>query len=80
MDRTDDSTASDVAVVMVSLFGHVDGEGRAMGDPGAGSSQIAFWRPNSGTTAVRDLRGGVKVFSGESLALRRQRWRCLRVS
>jgi hypothetical protein len=50
--RTDDSTASDVAVVMVSLFGHVDGEEWAVGDPGGGSSQIVFSRPNSGTAAV----------------------------
>jgi hypothetical protein len=55
MVRTDDSTASDVVVVMVSLFGHVDGEEWAVGDLGGGSSQIAFWRPNSGTAAVRDL-------------------------
>jgi hypothetical protein len=53
--RTDDSTVSDVAVVMVSLFGHVDGEEWPVGDLGGGSSQIAFWRPNSGMAAVRDL-------------------------
>jgi hypothetical protein len=76
----DDSTTNDVAVVMVSLFGHVDGEERTVGDPGGGSSQIVFRRPNSGTTSIHDLRGSAKVFLGESLAIRRQRWRCLRVS
>jgi hypothetical protein len=80
VDRTDDSTASDVAVVMVSLFGHVDGEEWVVGDPGGGSSQIAFRRLNSGMAAVRDLWGGAKVFLGESLALRRQRWRCMWLS
>jgi hypothetical protein len=74
------SAASDVAAVVVSLFGHVDGEEWAVGDPGGGSSQIAFggltWRWRAG----RDLEGGAKVFPGESPALCRQRWRCLRVS
>jgi hypothetical protein len=74
VDRTDDSTVNDVAVVMVSLFGHVDGKERAVGDPGGGSSQIMFPRPYSGTTGVRDPRGSAKVFSGESLALWCQRW------
>jgi hypothetical protein len=50
------STVSDVAVVMASLFGNVDGEERVVGDPGGGSSQIVFRRPNSGTAAVRDLK------------------------
>jgi hypothetical protein len=74
MVRTDESTASDVAVVMVSLFVHVDGEEWAVGDPGGGSSQIVFRRPNTETTVVRDLWSGAKVFSVESLALRRRWW------
>ncbi len=39
--------ASDVAVVMVSLLGHEDGEEVAAGDPGVGGdggAQIASWR------------------------------------
>jgi hypothetical protein len=31
-------TASDVAVVVVSLFGHVDDVERTVGDPGVGSA------------------------------------------
>jgi hypothetical protein len=32
------STASDVAAVVVSLFGHVDGMERTVGDPGVGGA------------------------------------------
>jgi hypothetical protein len=32
------STASDVAVVVVSFFGHVDGMERTVGDPGVGGA------------------------------------------
>jgi hypothetical protein len=38
VDHTDNSTVSDMAVVMVSLFGHVDDEEWAVGDPSGGSS------------------------------------------
>jgi hypothetical protein len=73
-------TAGDVAVVVALLFGHVDGEVRAVGVPGGGSSQIAFGGLTWGWRAGRDLEGGAKVFPGESPALWRQRWRCLWVS
>jgi hypothetical protein len=80
VDCTSDSTASDVAAVVVSLFGHVDGEEWTVGDPGGGSSQIAFGGLTWGWRAGRDPEGGAKVFPGESPALWRQWWRCLRVS
>jgi hypothetical protein len=51
LDCTDGSAASDVAVVMVSLFGHVDGEERMAGELGVGgngNSQILIRRPGSG--------------------------------
>jgi hypothetical protein len=38
----DGSTVSDVAVaVVVSLFGHVDGVERTMGDPGVGGASAS---------------------------------------
>ena len=49
VDRTVDSTASDVAAVVVSLFGHVDGVERTVGDPGAGGA--------SALTALRSRFG-----------------------
>jgi hypothetical protein len=80
------SAASDVAVVMTLLFGHVDGEKRVVGAPGVGgvstkstprscSGSLTRWR-----WVVRSTGCGEKVFPGESLALWRQRRRCLRVS
>jgi hypothetical protein len=51
VDCADGSAASDVAVVMVSLFGHVDGEERMAGELGVGgndNSQILIRRPGSG--------------------------------
>jgi hypothetical protein len=71
MDRTDASTASDEAMVMVSLFEHVDGEERAVGDPGGGNSHIAFRRPIWGRRRS-EISGVVQRFLGESLALRHQ--------
>jgi hypothetical protein len=38
VDCTDGSTASDVAAVVVFLFGHVDGVERTVGDPGVGGA------------------------------------------
>jgi hypothetical protein len=38
VDCVVDSTASDMAVVVVSLFGHVDGVERTVGDPGVGGA------------------------------------------
>jgi hypothetical protein len=40
VDCAGGSTASDVAAVVVSLFGHVDGVERTMGDPGVGSASV----------------------------------------
>jgi hypothetical protein len=73
-------TAGDVKVVVALFFGHVDGEERAVGDPGGGSSQIAFGGLTWGWRVDRDLEGGAKVFPDESPALWSQRWRCLWVS
>jgi hypothetical protein len=46
VDCTGDSTASDVAVVVALLFGHLDGGEQAAGVPGVGDdfgfSQIVF--------------------------------------
>jgi hypothetical protein len=38
VDYADGSTASDVAVVVVSLFDYVDGVERTVGDPGVGGA------------------------------------------
>jgi hypothetical protein len=38
VDCADGSTASNVAVVVVSLFGHLDGVERTVGDPGVGGA------------------------------------------
>jgi hypothetical protein len=46
VDRTDGFTASEVAVVVVSLFGHVDDVERTVGDPGVGSA-LALVAPRS---------------------------------
>jgi hypothetical protein len=50
VDCTGDSTASDVAVVMALLFGHMDDEERAAGDPGVGdASAVSAPRSCSGS-------------------------------
>jgi hypothetical protein len=46
VDYADDSTTSDVAVVVASLFGHVDGVERTVGDPGVGDA-LALAAPRS---------------------------------
>jgi hypothetical protein len=46
VDCVFDSTASNVAVVVVSLFGYVDGVERTVGDPGVGSA-LALAAPRS---------------------------------
>jgi hypothetical protein len=46
VDRTVGFTASDVAAVVVSLFGHVDDVERTVGDPGVGSA-LALAAPRS---------------------------------
>jgi hypothetical protein len=46
VDCTGDSTASDVAVVMALLFGRVDDEERAAGDPSVGGA-LAMSAPRS---------------------------------
>jgi hypothetical protein len=76
VDSVDDSTASDLAVVMVALFGHAGGQERTMGDPGVAmlrlwqrSSQIACRKPNSGLSGRLEFGSGAKVFPGESSPL-----------
>jgi hypothetical protein len=52
VDRADDSTASDAAVVVVSLLGHVGGEERTLGDSGVGgASALAAPRSSFGGLA-----------------------------
>jgi hypothetical protein len=41
VDCADDSAASDVAVVVASLFGHVDGMEQTVGDPGVGDASAS---------------------------------------
>jgi hypothetical protein len=62
VDCADGSTASDVAVVVVSLFDHVDGVERTVGDPCvAGASALVAPR-----SRFRDLsRGQGKLSSRE---------------
>jgi hypothetical protein len=80
------STASDVVVVMVFLFGYVGDEEWAAGDPGVdGASAMSAPRSCPGSLArwqwtVWNTGCGVKVFPDESSTLRRQRWQCMRVS
>jgi hypothetical protein len=55
VDSASVSTASDVAMVVALLFGHLDGEGQAAGNPrvdgfGNSFSQIVFRRSGSGAT------------------------------
>jgi hypothetical protein len=46
---TDGSTESDVVMVVISLFGHVDGVERTVGDPGVGNTlDLAPPRPQFG--------------------------------
>jgi hypothetical protein len=75
VDCTGVLVASDVAVVVVLFFGHLDGDERAAGDPGIDdTSVLAPPRSRSGGQARgphgRGLRYRVcvKVFLGESLA------------
>jgi hypothetical protein len=81
-----DSMTSDVAVVMVFLFGSMGGEEWAAGDPRVdGASAISAPRLCPGGLArwqwtVWNTGCGAKVFPGESSTLWRQRWQCLRVS
>jgi hypothetical protein len=56
VDCADGFTASDVAVVVASLFGHVDGVERTMGDPDVGSaSALAASRSRCGGLTRRHL-------------------------
>jgi hypothetical protein len=41
VDCADGSTASDMAVAVASLFGHVDGMERTVGDPGVGDASAS---------------------------------------
>jgi hypothetical protein len=56
VDCVDGSAASDVAVVVVFLFGHVDGVERTVGDPGVGDA--------STLAAPRSRFGGLTRDSG----------------
>jgi hypothetical protein len=56
VDCTDSSAASDVAVVVMFLFGHVDGVKWTVGDPGVGDASIL--------AAPRSWFGGLTRDSG----------------
>jgi hypothetical protein len=85
VDCAGGSTAGNVAVVVVSPFGHGDGEEQTMGDPGVGgASALATPRSCFGSLAWGlgrlSFGCGVRMLPGENSAPRRQRRRCLRVS
>jgi hypothetical protein len=75
--------ASDVAVVVVSLFGHVDDVEQAVGDPGVGSASVLsaprswFGDLTRGQRAAKFL-GVMRGFFRAKAQI--QRRRCLRVS
>jgi hypothetical protein len=85
-DCTVGSTAGNVAVVVVPLFGHADGVERTMGVPGVGGASALVAPRSCFGNLPRWLRAakfsgrGVRMLPGESSAPRRQRRRCLRVS
>jgi hypothetical protein len=60
VDCADGSAASDVAVVVVFLFGHVDGVERTVGDPGVGDA--------SALAAPRSQFGGLTRDSGQLIS------------
>jgi hypothetical protein len=83
VDCAGGSTASDVAAVMVSLFGHVDGVEWTMGDPGVGSASVLaaprslFGDLTRGQRAAK-FSGAVRGFFRAKA--QRQQQRCLWVS
>jgi hypothetical protein len=79
VDCAGDSTASDMAVAMASLFGRVDGENRVAGDPVVGGAS-AKTAPKSRSGGRRSEIPRVKVFPSESLAFRCQWRHCPQVS
>jgi hypothetical protein len=67
VDRAGVSTASDVAVLVAFLFGHLDDEGQAAGNSkvdgfGNSFSQIAFRRPGSGAADGLRYRACARFF------------------
>jgi hypothetical protein len=85
MDCAGDFTMRDV-VVVVSLFGHVHGVERMVGDPSVrNASSLAAPRSRfeglTGGQWAAEILGAVQgFFLGKSSAHRRQRQRCLLVS
>jgi hypothetical protein len=69
VDRASDSTAGDVAVVMIFLFLHVDGEEReALGFCcwrlfGTNSYHITFWKPGLGIMGSFEIPRACDFFS-----------------
>jgi hypothetical protein len=83
VDCADGSTASDVAAVVVSLFGHVDGVEWTVGVPGVGgASALAAPRSRFGglTRGQRAARVSRAVRGFFRAKAQRQRRRCLWVS
>jgi hypothetical protein len=75
VDCTSDSSASVVAVVVVLILGHVDGEERTLGDFGVGGVSAPVAPDRVLGAYIGDIRRGrktginLKVFPGESSVL-----------
>jgi hypothetical protein len=86
VDRTSVSSVSVVAAAVVRIFGHVDGEERALGNFGVGGVSTPAAPDHVSEAYLEDSGCGrkagsvLKVFPGESSVLRHRRRRCLRVS
>jgi hypothetical protein len=73
VDCADSSTANDVVAVVASLFGHVDGVERTVGDPSAGdASALATPRSRFGNLTreqrAAEFSGVVRGFFGRKLS------------
>jgi hypothetical protein len=78
VDCTDDSSASDVAAVVVPFFGHVDGEERALGDFAVGGVLTPATSDRVLEAYLGDCEHGrktgsdTKIFQSETSLLRHQ--------
>jgi hypothetical protein len=80
VDRAVRSTASGIAVLVASLFGHAGGQERATGDPSVDGTVLWQWRrPDRILEVLFDGSGwsvvlwcGAEVFLGEKPVLQRQ--------
>jgi hypothetical protein len=60
VDRASDSTAGDVAVMMIFLFLHVDGEERLFG---TNTYHITFWKHGLGIMGSFEIPRACEFFS-----------------